>query len=185
LDKKQLAPLLGIVLAVGAIAGVMYYQNSVKEITRYEFFGTPLEFRADIRAAQQIPVYPNQQSVLLKVWDPDITKINITYVLTPEPSGENSMVALNLFEIRYKLDIAYRNPNFNWINDFAVVELESFDDISQTNDTLVIALVRPSLSDRTAVEMDGNVIYIKGRTAQEFDLATIKFLMSAMNITIS
>lgn len=181
--SKQL-PYLIIFIILAGIGGVLYYQNLPKEMTRYNFYGTELVFRDDLRFAQNITVYPDEGSILNKVWDPEITKIKIAYVLTPEASDENSVIALNAFEIRYKLGIAYRNTKFNWVNEFTSTELSSYDNITQTDDTLVIALVRLSLSDRTAVELDGNVVYIKGKTPKEFDLATIKFIMSALNITV-
>lgn len=187
LSRKQKFVLIVIVsIAISfSVAGVYYYQSIPKPVIRYNFYGTEFEFRNDLRLAQNISVYPDGQSILYKVWDPDIAKINIAYVLSQEPSDENSIIALNAFEIRYKLDIAYRNPRFNWINEFTSTELTSFDSINQTNDTLVIALVRPSLADKTTVELDGNVVYIKGKTQEELDLATIKFLMSALNISLA
>lgn len=172
-------------IAIGAgVAWIYSFLSVPKPITRYVFFGTELQFRDDLRIAQNISVHPDEKSILYKVWDPQITKVKIAYIPTQEPSDENSLLALNIFEIRFKLDVAYRNPNFNWINEFTSIELSSFDDINQTNDTLVIVLVRPSLADKTVVEMDGNVIYIKGQTAEDLDKATIKFLMSALNITV-
>lgn len=181
---KKLPQLIALIIILVGIGAVVYYQILPKEITRYDFHGTEFVFRKDLRLAQNISVYPDQESILDKVWSPEITKINVAYVLSSEPSEENGMVALNAFEVRFKLDVAYSNPNFNWLNEFASTELKSLDDINQTNNTLVIVLVRPSLADKTAVELDGNTIYIKGKTAEEFDLATIKFLMSALNITI-
>lgn len=186
LSRKQkfaLIVVFSVAVAVG-VTWVYYYFSTPKPLIRYDFYGTEFVFRDDLRMAQNIPAYPDEESILQKVWNHDITKVNIAYVPTAEPSEENSLTALNLFEIRFKLDVAYRNPNFNWINEFASTELQSLDDIKQSYDTLTIVLVRPSLSDRTAVEMDGNTVYIKGITPKEFDLATIKFLMSALNITV-
>lgn len=183
--RKKLPQLTALIIILVGIGAVVYYQTLPKEIIRYDFHGTEFVFRKDLRLAQSIPVYPDEKSILNKVWDPDITKIDIAYVPSAEPSDENGMVAVNAFEVRFKLDTAYRNPNFNWINEFTSTELNSFDGINQTNDTLVIALVHPSLADKTGVELDGNVVYIKGKTPEEFDLATIKFLMSALNINLA
>lgn len=180
--KKQLFSLIILILILAGIGGLIYYQTLPKEFKRYNFYGVELEFRSDLRNAKNISVYPDEQSILHKVWDPDIYKINIVYVPTKEPSDENSVLGVNAFEIRYKLDVAYRQ--FNWINEFTRTELESFENITYTNDTLVIALIRPSLADETAVELNENVIYIKGKTPEEFDRATIKFLMVALNITV-
>ncbi len=182
--KEKLPQLTALVMILAGIGAAVYYQTLPKEVTRYDFHGTELVFRKDLRLAQNISVYPDEKSILNKVWDPEITRVDIAYILTPEPSEQNSMIALSLFEVRFKLDVAYRNPNFNWANEFTSTKLESLENINQTNDTLVIALVGPSFSDRTVVEMEGNVIYIKGKTAEEFDLATIKFLMSALNVTV-
>jgi len=184
LDKKRLSYMLIIILILAGVVGFAYYQNTPKEITRYNFYGTDLQFRTDLRSANSVSVYPDKESILNKVWDPEITRIHIVYVVTSNTSEENSLIALNAFEVRYKLDVAYQNPKFNWVNEFTSEELQSFENISQANNTLVIALVIPSLSDKTAVEMDGNIVYIKGQTARDFDLATIKFLMSALNITV-
>lgn len=186
LNKKQKLTfiiIVSIVLAL-SITGVYYYSSMSKPITRYNFYGTELEFRDNLRKAQNISAYPSEEDILHKVWDPDITKINIVYVLTENASDENSMVALNVFEVRFKLEVAYRNPRFNWMNEFSFEELKSFAGINHSNDTLVIALVRPSLSDRTAVELNDSVVYIKGTTREGFDMATIKFIMSALNITV-
>ena len=181
--SKQL-PYLIIFITLAGTGGLLYHQTLPKEITRYNFYGTELQFRADLGSANNVSVYPDKESILNKVWDPEITRIHIVYVLTSNTSEENSLIALNAFEVRYKLDVAYNNPKFNWANGFTSEELQSFENISQANNTLVIVLVLPSLSDKTAVEMDGDIVYIKGQTARDFDLATIKFLMSALNITV-
>lgn len=182
---EQVSPYIaaGIVILV-VTGGIIYFrtQSSYKALTRYKFQSIELEFRDDMRLAQNIPVYPDEKSILNKVWDPNITNINIVYVPTAESSDENSMLSLSIVEIRFKLDLAYRE--FNWANEFSHSELTSYDNISSNNDTLVIALVRPSLSDRTAVELNDNTVYIKGVTGKDLDLATIKFLMSALNITV-
>lgn len=184
-DLKGILPyIVAGVIILAIVGGLFYYrsQHSYKPLTRYNFRGIEFQFRDDLRLAQSIPVYPDETSILNKVWDPGITKINMVYVPTAEPSNDNSMLSLGIIEIRYKLDRAYQE--FNWVNEFTSTELNSYDNITSSNDTLTIVLVRPSLSDKTAIELDGNIAYIKGMTGKEFDLATIKFLMSALNITL-
>lgn len=182
IGKRQLSFILVLIVAVAGMAAFVYYQNIPREIIRYNFYGAELVFRDDLRNAKNVTAYPDEESILNKVWDPEITKINIVYVPTPEPSVENSMLSVNAFEVRFKLDIAYRQ--LNWINEFDSAELKSFENISYPNDTLVIALVRPSLADSTAVELGDNIVYIKGKTSEDLTRATIKFLMVAMNITV-
>lgn len=184
LSIKHLSYLIVFIVLIAAVAGYSYYKSKPKEITRYDFYGTDLQFRGDLRAAENVSVYPDSQTILNKVWNPNITKINITYVLTPEPSEDNSLIALNAFEIRYKLDVAYNNPRFNWMNSFASADLKSLDDVVQFNDTLSIVLVSPSFTNETVVEVDGNVVYIKGNTPENFDRAVIRFIMSALDIAV-
>ena len=92
------------------------------------------------------------------------------------------MLAAEAFEVRFKLDLAYKKHN--WENEFFTLESESFDNLSSANDTMIVAIYRPSQSDRTGVELNGNIVSIKGTTQQDLDLATMKFLMIAMNITV-
>ena len=109
LDKIVLYILICIII-LAAVGGFVYYQNqnSYKPLTWYKFHDVELQFRDDLRLAQNISIYPDQKSILDKVWDTDITKINIVYVPTTESSTENSMLSLSIIEIRYKLDLAYR-----------------------------------------------------------------------------
>ncbi len=182
-QKFLLLTVASLVVAFG-IVGAVYYFTELQPITRYDFYGAELVFRDDLRLAQKIQVYPDENAILNKVWDPDITKISIAYVNSSESSLDNGLVAVNAFEIRYKLDVAYRNPNFNWFNEFEQIQLESLDNVTQADGTLVIVLVPPTLADTTEVRMIDNVVYVKGTTREDFDRATIKFLMASLNITV-
>ncbi len=168
-------------IAVIAIIGISYY-TSGRPITRYDWDGTEIVFRDDLRLAKNVSVYPDENSVYSWIWHPDVYRVKIAYVPTEESSADNGALATNMFEIRFKLDLAYGRQQ--WGNEFSTLELKSFENLSSANDTLIIALVRPSLSDKNGIEQNGNIVYIKGMTQKDLDLATMKFLMIAMNITV-
>lgn len=160
------------------VTGILYYTTAYKPIKRYNFYGNQLEFRDDLRYAQNISIYPNEESILYAIWDPEILNVTIAFTDTPD----NQIVAVNAFEIAYKLRIAYLT--FNWDVPINGMEVESFENLTGDRQHLIIALVPPYLTNETGVEMRDSVIYVKGKTYEDFDRATIKFLMAAMNITV-
>ncbi|MBI2542747.1 MAG: hypothetical protein HYW24_00995 [Candidatus Aenigmarchaeota archaeon] len=179
LSKKQkfvLVVTVSIAIAFGG-TGLVYYMKT-KPITHYNFYGAEFEFRDDLREAENIPIYPDKETILNTVWNPDIHNITVVYI----DSANNSIVAVNAFEITYKLTIAY--SRFNWFIEFVPMEVTSFENLKGSNENLIIALVPPALSDETKVELIEGVVYVKGATVKDFDQATIKFLMTSMNITI-
>lgn len=177
--KKQLS-LLSLAIVVVAVVGIIYFNsiNSEKPVTRYKFQGVELSFRDDLRLAKNISVYPNEESVLNTIWDPDIQRITIAFMNTTD----NQFTAVNAFEITYKLNIGY--GQFNWLVGFEGKEVDSFESLNGSKENPIIVLLPPSLSNETSVELNDNIAYIKGKTQKEFDLATMKFIMSALNITI-
>ncbi len=174
--KRQLVFLAFLLIATIAIAGLTYTES--KPVTRYEFQGVELSFRDDLRLAKNISVYPDEKTILDMIWDPEIQNITIAFV----DSSDNQLTAVNAFEITYKLNVAYNQ--FGWVVNFNGEEVESFTDLSGSVENIVIALVPPSLAADTGVELNSHTVYIKGKTQKDFDLATIKFLMSALNITV-
>ena len=180
--KKNIAIAAVIVLAIIGIAYYVKTAGSNGPMTRYDWDGTPVSFRADLRQAQNVSAYPDEKSIYNEIWNPGVYRVKIAYVSTENVSSENGMLAAEAFEVRFKLDLAYKKHN--WENEFSTLESKSFDNLSSANDTMIVAIYRPSQSDRTGVELNGNIVSIKGTTQQDLDLATMKFLMIAMNITV-
>ncbi|MBI2547645.1 MAG: hypothetical protein HYW23_04370 [Candidatus Aenigmarchaeota archaeon] len=175
--KKQLALLVACLVVVAAV-GIGIYLSTPKEIKHYNFYGTQIAFRDDLRNAKNISVYPDDKAIQAAVWNPDLKNITIAFV----NSSDNNLMAVDSFEITYKMSIAYNK--FDWFINFNGKEVGSFGNLTGTKDNLVIALVPPSIANETKVEMKDNVIYIKGKTPVDFDRATIRFIMSALNITV-
>ena len=178
--KNQLPILAALVVVIGVIAGIYYFTQSSesKPITKYKFQGNELSFRDDLRLAKNISVYPDEQAILNKIWSPEIQNITIVY----KDTSDNQFTTVNAFEITFKLRVAY--GQFSWDINFDGKEVESFDNLNGSVENLIVALIPPSLATDTGVEMKDHVVYIKGKTQKEFDLATIKFIMAALNITI-
>jgi hypothetical protein len=178
LDRMQA---LGIFLAIALVVAAAISYNflfSDKPVTKYTFQGVELSFRDDLRLAKNITLAPSEEAILYTIWNPDVQSISIVYMNTTD----NQFTAVNAFEVAFKLNVAY--GQFSWFVNFTGKEVESFDNLNATDENLVIVMVPPSLALETSVELQRNIIYIKGKTPQEFDLATIKFIMAALNITV-
>jgi hypothetical protein len=126
--------------------------------------------------------------VLLSVFCIVIVSILLFYYFRPtknvvivfKNTSDLSYVAVEAFEITYKLKTAYLRNNFS--AKISAQEVESFDNLPREN--LFIALVPPSISDETAIRVSNNVIFIKGENLEKLDLATVKFLMIILGIKI-
>jgi hypothetical protein len=44
--------------------------------------------------------------------------------------------------------------------------------------------VPPVLADETSVKTENNTVFIEGKTKEDFDLATIKFLIEALDLKV-
>ena len=181
LNKKQISILLIFIGIIVGISGLVYYTSLPKPAMGYNFYGSELQFRDDLKVADNISVYPDENSVLNAVWNPEIQNISITFINSS--AEDNAITAVNAFEITYKLSVGYNE--FNWLGiKFVPNIVESFENLTSSNETLTIALIPPSVANSTSVEMKDGVIYISGETKKGFDLATIKFLMAALNVMV-
>ena len=162
---------------------IFYYISYIpKPITSRYFYGIKLNFRADLRQASKIPVYPIEDVVNTELINPLVKNITIVYKFsTPE---ENSYYAIEAFEIANKLYYAYRVSGYD-VPKFITMNVSSYENLPGKIQNPIIALVAPSYSNETAVIADtGHIVFIKAKNLKEFDLATVKFLMSALRIEV-
>jgi len=141
-------------------------------------YDIPMSFRADLRKASNVFVYPDISSIYNIIWNPDNRKIIIAFA----NSSDNGLVIVETFEIVNKLIFAFNVSNVSTIFIHTVVD--SYDNLTANESYPIIALIPPSLTNDTSVLAINNVIYIQGNTTEGFDLATIKFLMSALGIKV-
>ena len=139
--------------------------------------GSKFFFRDDINDAKRIPVYPDENTVYNMFWNTNIT--NITILFKPLPTG-NQYYSVENFELTYKLLIMYRINGYE--KTFSAEEINSYDNIQSSDNMLKIALISPASTNQTYVEGKDNVIYIYAKDYRDFDLATIKTILIAMDI---
>jgi len=152
------------------------------------YYGTTLEFRANLRDAKNVPVYPNGEMVYREIMNPLVE--NITIAFKPGTEQENAHNAVETFEIVNKLAIAF-SKKLGYIPNVNVINFTSYDDLRGKIQNPVIALIHPNYSNETSVILDWHVVFIKGKNSTDpneqlrnFDLATIKFLMTVLETEV-
>ena len=113
------------------------------------------------------------------VLNPVLKEVVINYFTN---DTAKNLIGVEAFEIAYKLNLLYRIENFPIvISGKNVKNISSIKEINFSNFTLNILLISPLLSNSTDVycEKEKNYIVIRGKDLMGFDLATIKFLLSA------
>jgi len=186
IERKHIFVFLLIVIATTATI-IIYKFHEYKPLTTYTYYvydnygngyGIPMAFRADLRKANNVSIYPDIPSVYNIIWNPDNRNITIAFA----NSSDNGLVAVDAFEITYKLGVVF--GVYNMTTNFTANVISSYDNITANESYPVIALIPPSMTNSTSVLAINNVIYIQGNTTEGFDLATIKFLMSVFDIKV-
>ncbi|MBI2545419.1 MAG: hypothetical protein HYW22_02385 [Candidatus Aenigmarchaeota archaeon] len=176
LKPKHVTISLGIVFVL--LAGYFIYQyEQNKELTHYTYNGMALGFRDDLRATQNIPV-SDANDIIANSWNAYLNNVTIVFV----NSTDNHLVEVNAVEITYKLGLVYQS--YGAFIGFKGKDIDSYNNITSNQDSLVIAMVPPALANETSVSYKTGVVFIQGKTQKDFDLATIKFLMTVLNITV-
>ena len=168
------------VLAAVAIIISIYIFYVPKPIYSLLVDDQQLDFRADLRAADKITVYPSEEELYSKLMNSLVE--NITIAFKPASEEENPYYILQILEIVPKLSFAYSRlglqPNFN-NNPIAI---DSYENLTSTTSNLIIALVHPVYSNETAIKVGDNIIYLKAKSHEDFDLVTVKLLMVALGM---
>lgn len=184
ISKEVIVVFLVIVVGIACVYIIYHFYPSSTTTSTYNFFGIKLPFRTDLYKANNISVYPDNETIYNMMWGSQLENITIVWV----NSSENNMVTVEAFEITYKMSLAYEHIGYlNGVNInvmFNHMAVGSYDNLTATENNPIIAIVPPKLSNETAVRAENNVIYIKGKTFEEFDLATVKFLMTALAINL-
>jgi len=139
-------------------------------------------FRADLREAEKVPVYPSETALFNEINSQLIQ--NMTILFKPASESENPYYSLEEFEIIQKLTFLFKRIGIS--PGFKANITDSYENIFGKIQNPIIVLVHPKFANETSVTVTPNhVIYIKGKTNRDFDLATTKFLMVAMSINLS
>jgi len=147
-------------------------------VTTVNYHGHLLQFRADLREASKVAVYPNESSIKSIFYNPAIKTVYICFRNTTQ----NSLVAVEAWEISYKLKTFYLLAGLPV--DFKGQEVSSYSQEGNSTSP-VIVLIPPVDANETAVRAGNYAVYISGKDMHGFDLATEKFLMVVLGIKVN
>ncbi|MEM7821632.1 MAG: hypothetical protein QXX38_02370 [Candidatus Aenigmatarchaeota archaeon] len=174
ITKNRVLFLLALILIFFILYFYLIHSRPIYEVY---FDGTLLVFRENLKEASKIKTHPSENLIYSTIWNSEVKNITIAFINT----SDISYVGIQAFEIAFKLRIFMLKNNLSiGINS---KEIEDFNIIT-TKENPYIILVPPSISKDTAVMAEKNLIFIKAKNYKDFDLATIKFLMIALNIKI-
>ena len=164
-----------ILMIVSLIFFLVYLYLYFRPVNSINYKGQIFTFRDDIKAANKIKVYPDEETIHDMFWNPNLE--NITIIFKPLEKGSGYYM-VESFELTYKLSAMYilngMKKNFN------ALPMDTYENINSSKNVLKIVLVHPQLTNKTSVEKKDNVIFIHGKDYRDFDLATIKTILIAM-----
>jgi hypothetical protein len=181
--------LAGFIILSGTIYDV-FYEAGVnigifppKPITSWNYYGQILNFRADLREADEISVYPNENAIFLDLVHALAKNVTLTYKYINEPTSANSYYTVQMFQIVRNIIPAYEHfwkfrPEFNF------TEVDSYENLPGKIQNPIIAIVPPPYSNETAIKNEGHVTYLKAETYEDLDLVVTKLLMIALKIDL-
>jgi hypothetical protein len=151
---------------------------SLRPVKYVKYKNIIFAFRDDVRAAEKIPVYPNEKIIGQQFWDYKIQ--NITILFKPD-DRYNKYYQLAGFELTYKLTQMYMTMRPLIIEkNFSAQEIDDFENITREEGVLKIILVPPEYSDQTIVKAASNRVYIYFKNPRDLDLAVIKTILAAL-----
>lgn len=179
-DNLRISFLVWMIL-VSLLLGLLWfrYHQKPKPLKEIVYRGEVVEFRNDLRKANEIPVYPNELAIREILFNNSPRKVTILF----KPVENNSIYAVEAFEITYKL-LRYAYPSYGFFPKFEGLNVTSYTGLEGSRSNPLIILVHPAYSNETSVRVEGYKIIISGTTEEEFDLATVRFLMAAMGIKV-
>jgi len=188
MNSKRIILILIIIFLIFIVYNLYNFFKPLKLIYHK---GIKYEFRDDVKEADKIPVYPNEEWLHDLFWDSKIENISILF--KPIDPRTNGYYSVEVFELTYKLTMMYKTipyfiartgsqvqPVFSSKN-FNAQPIENYEDITRENNVLKIILVPPGIADDTYVRAGGNKVFIYGKDFRGFDLATIKTILVAMD----
>lgn len=185
ITKKRVAFTVSILIVlVASFFFIDYYNTYWKPITVLDYNGTQIGFRQDIREASKVPLYPSDEYLRIAIIHPLVT--NVTIAFKDVNNTENPYYSLEGIEIVGKLKLAYSLVKPATYPNFTAIEVSSYENLPGKIQNPIIALIPPAYANETSVIIDANahVVYIQGKTHKDFDLATIRFLLAALNIQV-
>lgn len=199
ISKQQIIIFLAVFGAVVVgVFGYIAYDAYFKPIFVADFEGQPIQFRADLREAQKVEVIPDDSKLYNQIVRPPRVEgpggqviirkplSNVTIVFKPVSQQTMGWYTVEATEIIKKLTALYKGK-YNVDINFAIAQVDNYDELDGSNTAPIIALVHPEIADGTFVSVDDDrdVITISGGDSlRDFDRATAKFMMVALGIKV-
>jgi len=179
------------VIIVASFAALYVYERYFAPITIIDYKGTTVQFRADLREAAQVPVYPDDEDVYRDTVHQLVQ--NVTIVFEDAGQAGNPYYIVEELEIVNKMKLAYLyafgtvDPETgattsNTMPTFNAQEVGSYDALPGKIQNPIIAIVHPMYANDTAVRNAGHVTFISGTDLHQLDLAVDRFLMIELGI---
>jgi len=181
-QSKQIKVKLSWLIITCVLAFILFltvyysFLKSEEEITSWVYKGYELHFRADLRRAGEMEVR-DERAIHDLLWSDEIENLTIGFSEAPDLG----LVSVEAFEIAYKLKLAYLISNKSVEISSGKVDLSNLG-ASPSNPFII--LLPPSMANETSVRLDGYKVFISGKSEEEFDLATVRFLMIALEINL-
>lgn len=197
LTKKKTIFIL-IILAIPAL--FLLFNQYAYPITTWNYYGSPVGFRVNLRAAQKIPIVSTDttakdldEAVREVLTRADVT--NITFVFVPTDDKGNALYILEETELIKALTLSYTTllpQGFQSnIPSFDAQAASSYANITASQVHPKIVLVHPNFGNETVVKQDGYIVYVEAKNTgnfnnnkYQFDLATERLMIALLRIKI-
>ncbi len=175
-----LAILVILVAFVGAYTTISANNPNDSKIITVFYNNVSFNFRDDVNEAEKIGfeiVETNLEDFKRDFYFHENDKIYIVHKLgTEETNSLNAVEALELtIKLTYWLE---RLPIWYRPKDYIPEEIDSYQNITNHSPFYNIVLIPPEFANSTYVKIENKNIFISGKTKKDFDLATMKFLLS-------
>lgn len=187
LTRNQIIAFAIIAFIVVSVFLLYLYTKPPEPVYTVTIDDKVIGFRADLREASKVPVYPNEIALFREIAHQLVT--NITIAFKPA-TGDQGIYSVEAFEITYKL-LRYVYPAMGTQPTVNVMEVESFDNLPGKIQNPIIVLVHPRYANETSVRVKDHVVFISGKFSKDptnpyknLDLATAKFLMVILGIKV-
>jgi hypothetical protein len=194
---KTYLRILAVIIAVIVLGVIIFYYLlpivMPTKLTSWDYHGTPMNFRADLRDADKVIVLPNDAWVRDSFTSQYLKNITIVF---KNDSSDLGLVAVEAAELSYKLSTIYMKNGVGIVSQSEAEEgipdnsivlsaapVTDYRNLQGTFTGVLIVLIPPSETNVTSIRASNNAVFISGKNGYEFDMATVKLLMVIMEIT--
>ncbi|MEM5815285.1 MAG: hypothetical protein QXD89_02245 [Candidatus Aenigmatarchaeota archaeon] len=166
-------------ILVAFYPNIVSWYSSFQPLKEISYFNIQMKFREDLKAAKNIAVYPDEDSIKKVFWRENIKGIFLGIL---NSTNQTNFIGVEAYEITFKLS------SFYTLNGLSIEikgrEIARIDELKGNYTHPVILIIPPVIANETAVRLQNYTVYVSGKSLKELDLSTIKFLMIVLNINV-